>query len=186
MIWRNSISGGMFLLGLLGFNLPALAQTATPTEAPAASSSEDAPLPPFPANCEPLPLVGGTGSEVTATASPPSINIPLPIPIPVSPEIRSNWNTDWYIANPGQYQTYQVMLMPYSETDYTIQMFLKYPDDTAEKFYDEEQIDLEPNVPILVEVVPERSDLQPYQVNTNIGGLLSIGARYRVAVAGCR
>ncbi len=65
-------------------------------------------------------------------------------------------------------------------------MYLKYPDDTNQRFYREQRIDLIANEPITVEVTPERSDLVPYQVNTNIGGIQAVGARYTVAAAGCR
>ena len=159
------------------------AQNSTSPEATPSETEADAPLPAFPASCEALPLVGGGGSEVTKTASPPSVRVPLPGP--VSPNLRSNWNTDWYIPNPTAYRSYLVYLMPHSEMEYSIEMFLKYPDETNQKFYDEQNVSLIRNELISVEVTPDR-DLPPYQINTNIGGLLSIGARYTVSIAGCR
>ena len=57
---------------------PAATQTKTPLQA----EPKDAPLPPLPANCKPLPLVGGDGSAVTKTASVPGLRVPLPGPIP--------------------------------------------------------------------------------------------------------
>jgi hypothetical protein len=140
----------------------------------------------LPANCEPLPLVGGEGSEVTKRTSPPSFALPLPLPGPLpDPRFRSNWNTDWYIPNAQEYRHYRVVLLPHNDADYSIQLYLKYPDDTADEFYDEQDIRLAANEPLIVETEP-RSNLLPYQINANIGGLLSIGVRYTVAVAGCR
>lgn len=140
----------------------------------------------LPANCEPLPLVGGEGSEITKRTSPPSFALPLPLPGPLpDPRFRSNWNTDWYIPNAQEYRHYRVVLLPHNNADYSIQLYLKYPDDTADEFYEEQDIRLTANEPLIIETEP-RSNLLPYQINANIGGLLSIGVRYTVAVAGCR
>jgi hypothetical protein len=109
------------------------------------------------------------------------------VPLPIGgANVRSNWNTDWYIPDARAYRSYMVLLMPHSEMEYSVEMFLKYPDNTNQRFYDEQRVKFTENQPVVVEVTPDRSDLQPYQVNTNIGGLLSIGAKYSVAVAGCR
>jgi hypothetical protein len=141
---------------------------------------------PIPSNCEPLPLVGGRGSEVTKRTSPPGFSVPLPLPGPLpNPRFRSNWNTDWYIPNAHEFRRYVVVLLPHNDADYSVQMYLKYPDDTADEFYDEQDIRLTANEPLIIETEP-RSDLPPYQINTNVGGILSIGVRYTIAVAGCR
>ncbi|GAB4371622.1 MAG: hypothetical protein Kow00121_13270 [Elainellaceae cyanobacterium] len=65
-------------------------------------------------------------------------------------------------------------------------MYLKYPDDTDQQFHDEQQINLNADEAIVVDTTPERSNLFPYQVNTNIGGVQAIEANYTVAAAGCR
>lgn len=146
----------------------------------------DAALPPLPDNCEPLPLVNGEGSEVTRRTSPPSFTIPIPLPGPIpDPHVRSNWNTDWYIPNAQAFDRYRVVLMPRSNGRYSIQMYFKYPDDTADQFYEDQEIRLTANDPLIIEAQP-RSDLPPYQINANIGGILSIGVRYTIVVAGCR
>lgn len=153
--------------------------------APETDSSASTTLP-IPPNCEPLPLVGGQGSEVTKRTSPPGFSLPLPLPGPIpDPRFRSNWNTDWYIPNAQDFRRYVVVLLPHNNADYSIEMYLKYPDDTAEEFYEEQDIRLTANEPLIIETEP-RSDLPPYQINANIGGILSIGVRYTIAVAGCR
>ena len=146
----------------------------------------DVSLPDFPADCEPLPLVNGEGNEVTKRTSPPSFTVPIPLPGPIpDPQVRRNWNTDWYIPNAQGYRRYRVILMPHSNGRYSIQMFFKYPDETSDRFYEDQEIHLTANEPLIIDAEP-RSDLLPYQVNTNIGGILSIGVRYTIAVAGCR
>lgn len=172
MVSRLSFLG--LIIGLVSLSFPLQAQETT----------TDAPLPAFSRNCEPLPLVGGEGSEVTKEISPPSLNIPLPGP--ASAGTRNNWHTDWYIPNNRTYQSYVVIFMPHNNRDYDVSMYLKYPDDTNQRFYQKQRSSFDANAPITVEVAPERLDLAPYQVNTNIGGVQAVGARYTVAVAGCR
>lgn len=172
MLSRPSILG--LVTVLLSMSLPLQAQ----------ETSTDAPLPAFPAHCEALSLVGGEGSEVSKEVSPPGVNIPLPGP--ASAGTRNNWHTDWIVPGNQVYRSYMVMFMPHTNREYDVAMYLKYPDDTNERFYREQRVELPANQLITVEVTPERSDLPPYQVNTNIGGIQAIGARYTVAVAGCQ
>jgi hypothetical protein len=146
-------------------------------------SVADAPLPAFPNNCEVLPLVGGEGSEVTKEVSPPSVRIPLPGP--ASAGTRNNWHTDWFLSGQN-HESYMVILMPHNNREYDISMYLKYPDNTNQRFYREQRIELFANQPVTVTVIPDRTDIAPFQVNTNIGGVQAVGARYTVAAAGCR
>lgn len=97
MLFRFGILG--LIAVLISAGLPLQAQESDPQE-----SNPTASLPPFPNNCEPLPLVGGQGSEVTKEVSPPSLNIPLPGPASVG--TRNNWHTDWFISNGGAYRSY--------------------------------------------------------------------------------
>lgn len=158
---------------------PAATQTKTPLQA----EPKDAPLPPLPANCKPLPLVGGDGSAVTKTASVPGLRVPLPGPIP-SVGVRNNWNTDWFVPSGQAFKTYRVVFMPHSDAEYSVNMTLKYPDESLDQFYRERGRQFPANKVVVINTSP-RTDLQPFQVNTNIGGLQSVGARYTVAVAGC-
>jgi hypothetical protein len=170
MLFRFSITA--LILMLVGVGLPLQAQ----------EPNSDTPVPPFPDHCELLPLVGGEGSEVSKEISPLSLNLPLPVG---RIGTQNNWHTDWYIPAEG-YQTYQVTVMPRDNREYDIAMYLKYPDDTDQQFYREQRINLTANEPITIEVTPERSDLLPYQINTNIGGVQAVGASYTVVAAGCR
>lgn len=177
MYTRFSMLGLLPLLMSLGvFNhlQPSLAQSTEP---------KDAPLPPLPANCRPLPLVGGEGSAVTKTASPPGARIPLPGPAP-SVGVRNNWNTDWFVPSGQPFRQYRVTFMPHNDGEFSVNMTLKYPDDSIDQFFRENRRQFAANKPLVVETSP-REDLQPYQVNTNIGGLQTVGSRYTVAVAGC-
>jgi hypothetical protein len=182
MLLRISVFVLMTLLASL--SAPLQAQEPETQEPETQESVPDAPLPAFPSNCEALPLVGGEGSEVTKEISPPGVRIPLPGP--VSAGTRNNWHTDWFISGGQAYQSYMVILIPHSNREYDVSMYLKYPDDTNQRFYREQRIELSANQPITVDVTPDRTDVNPHQVNTNIGGIRAVGARYTVAVAGCR
>lgn len=166
-------------LSIFSYTEPLLAQSKAPSE----PEQKDAPLPPLPANCRPLPLVGGEGSAVTKTASPPGARIPLPGPAP-SVGVRNNWNTDWFVPSGQPFRKYRVIFMPHNDGEYSVNMTLKYPDDSIDQFFREQRRQFTANKPLVVETSP-REDLQPYQVNTNIGGLQTIGSRYTVAVSGC-
>lgn len=150
---------------------------------PSLAQSGDVPLPPLPSNCRPLSLVGGDGSEVTKTSSVPGFRVPLPGPAP-SVGVRNNWNTDWFVPSGQIFRTYRVVFMPRDSVEYSVNMTFKYPDDSIDQFYRERGRMFTANQPLVVEERP-RADLQPFQINTNIGGLRSVGARYTVAVAGC-
>ena len=74
--------------------------------------------------------------------------------------------------------------MPHSDAEYSVNMTLKYPDESLDQFYRERGRQFPANKVVVINTSP-RTDLQPFQVNTNIGGLQSVGARHTVAVAGC-
>lgn len=178
---RSSIFGLITLLVSFGACIqaqPSLAQSSPP-----ATEQKDVPLPPLPANCRPLPLVGGQGSEITKTASIPGVRVPLPGPAP-SIGVRNNWNTDWFVPSGKGFRKYRVVFMPRDSVQYSVNMTLKYPDNSDDQFYRESGRPFTANKPLVIETSP-RVDLQPFQVNTNIGGLQSVGSRYTVAVSGC-
>ncbi|MDX2241644.1 MAG: hypothetical protein NW224_13250 [Leptolyngbyaceae cyanobacterium bins.302] len=151
--------------------------------APTQTEPKDPPLPPLPANCRSLPLVGGEGSEVTKTASVPGLRVPLPGPAP-SIGVRNNWNTDWFVSGGQPFRKYRVTFMPRDSAEFSVNMTLKYPDESIDQFFREQRRAFTANKPLIIEASP-RLDLQPFQINTNIGGLQSVGSRYTVAVAGC-
>ncbi|HEY9659090.1 MAG TPA: hypothetical protein V6C65_11605, partial [Allocoleopsis sp.] len=147
------------LLGLI----TVLISISLPLQAQESNTTTEAPFPAFPNTCEALAVVGGEGSEVTKEISPPGVNIPLPGP--VSAGTRNNWHTDWIVPGGSGYQTYMVMFMPRTTREYDVTMYLKYPDDTNQRFYREQRTNFTANQVVTVEVTPERSDLAPYQVN---------------------
>jgi len=165
------------------FNVITLIQISASQAQPATTEQKDPPLPPLPKNCRLLPLVGGEGSEVTKTSSPPGFRVPLPGPAP-SVGVRNNWNTDWFVPSGQIFKTFRVVFMPRDTTEYSVNMTFKYPDGSIDQFYRERRRQFTANTPLIIEESP-RPDLQPFQVNTNIGGLQSVGARYTVSVAGC-
>jgi hypothetical protein len=74
--------------------------------------------------------------------------------------------------------------MPRDSGQYSVNMTLKYPDESNDQFYRESGRQFTANKPLIIETSP-RIDLQPFQVNTNIGGVQAVGLRYTVAVSGC-
>ncbi|NET33201.1 MAG: hypothetical protein F6K19_14475 [Cyanothece sp. SIO1E1] len=140
-------------------------------------------------NCVALPVVGGEGTEVEKTPSAPNIPIPIPLPGPIGlgAAIRHNWNTDWAVPGGELFKTFVVTLVPGETDDYNIEVYLKYPDETSDKVYDERKIDLTEGEHLVITAEP-RSDLQPYQVNVEVGGFNEItdANRYKASVAGCK
>lgn len=176
---------------LMGLSLPMQAQEVQRNSSGTSESTpeqnqpvQDVPFPSFPSNCELLPVVGGEGSEITKTVSPPSLSVPLPGP--VSAGTRNNWHTDWFMPTGPVYTSYMIIFMPRENRNFDVSMFLKFPDATNQRFYRRRRVDFRANEPVTVEVTPERTDLAPFQINTNIGGVQAVGARYTVAAAGCR
>ncbi len=178
-----SYLGLLLLLACVGVALqvqPSLAQAKLIAQA----NQNDPPMPPLPKNCTPLPLVGGEGSEVTKTSSTPGFRVPLPGPAP-SVGVRNNWNTDWFVPSGQVFRKYRVVFMPRDSRQFSVNATLKYPDNSIDQFYQEPGRQFTANKPLVIETSP-RANLQPFQVNTNIGGLESVGSRYTVVVAGCR
>lgn len=178
---RHSVFGLLTLLVSLGVYFQG--QISLAQSSPPATEQNDPPLPSLPTNCRPLPLVGGQSSEVTKTASIPGLRVPLPGPAP-SVGVRNNWNTDWFVPSGKAFRKYRVVFMPRNNAEYSVNMTLKYPDNSNDQFYREPGRQFTANKPLVIETSP-RVDLQPFQVNTNIGGLQSVGSRYTVAVSGC-
>jgi hypothetical protein len=175
MFYRAAVLG--IVAALLSVSLSAKAQTSAPSSPPEAS------IPAFPNGCTPLRVVGNEGiTQVTKSTSAPGLPIPIPF---AGASTRSNWNTDWIVPSNQAFRRFVVTVMPHGNTDYNIAMYLKYPDDTADRFYEHGSIRLSANRPLTIWAEP-RAGLQPYQVNVRVGGLNSLGAKYSAAVAACR
>ena len=128
-------------------------------------------------NFQLLMPVGGNSPVVSKTVSQPSIPLFGPI------GLNNDWNTDFAVNSGVNTQKYQVTLTPRSSGEYSIRMYLKYSDGTADNFYDQKPT-LQPNQPLIVEGIPRRQS-QPYQVNVFVGDLPSLGKSYQVSVEAC-
>jgi hypothetical protein len=135
-------------------------------------------LPLLAETCTALMPVGGNNTTVIKTVSQPSIPLFGPI------GINNDWNTDFIVDSNATYKNYRVTLLPSSNGEYSIRMYLKYSDSTADNFYDQKP-SLTANKPLVVSGFP-RSQQQPYQVNVFVGDLVSMGKGYQVTVQGCR
>lgn len=131
--------------------------------------------------CIPIPLVGGEGSTVTKSVSQPTIPSLFGINI-----TSNNWNTDW--AVPSQNNNFRNYLVTVSSKDngpFNIRMYLKYNDQTADEFFNQEGVNIMADKPLKIKSSP-RPNSQPYQVNLFVNGLESLGKTYTATVMGCR
>ena len=133
-----------------------------------------------PKNCTPLSLVGGKGSEIDKTITTPSIPGPCGIKL-----ASDNWNTDWSISNPQMFRSYLARIVSDEGGNFTIKIYLKYGDNSADPFYERNEVELEPKKPLEVKMINRRQE-QPYQVNIFVGGVKSLGSQYKATVFGCR
>lgn len=142
------------LLGILGcVNPPANAQTSG-------------------ASCTPLQVVGGAGTQVQKRVS-----------LPGTFTTRSNWNTDFVVPTNQQFQRYIATIEPLNRAKYSVKMFLKYGNSTADQVYNQTAT-LPQNQEFTISGAP-RVDSTPYQINVSIGGLSALGNTYKVSVSGC-
>lgn len=134
--------------------------------------------------CTPIPLVGGEGNTVTKTVSPPTIPAgPLGI---IGVDVnRNNWNTDWAVPGAVQFRRFIVTVTSEDGGPFDIRMYLKYSDQTAGEFYNQEGVKFQANQPLKIEAEPRPKD-EPYQVNLFVNGVESLGKTYTASVVGCR
>ncbi|NJP08076.1 MAG: hypothetical protein HC866_00205 [Leptolyngbyaceae cyanobacterium RU_5_1] len=123
--------------------------------------------------CVPLPVVGGTGTEVRKTISIPSIG----------PLARSNWDTGFTVSG-GPYSNYVARITPRSEGNYAVQLNLKYSNNLVDKVFDE-NVELTRKQPLKI-TVPPRSSENPVQIDLSVGGGEVVGNTYTLSVEGCR
>jgi hypothetical protein len=131
----------------------------------------------LPANaqvCTPLRAIGANGTQVQKKVSVPGAGVIA----------RNNWNTDFAIPSGGAYRYYVATINPRNGGTYTVQMALKYPNDTADKVYDQ-KLELPQGRPLNI-TGSSRIAGKPYQVNVSVGGVEAVGSTYTVAASGCR
>lgn len=125
--------------------------------------------------CTPLKVVGSQQvGSVEKTVSAPGAVI-----------VRSNWNTDFAIGKPQRYTYYITTVTAKSNGEYDVEMFLKYPDGSADEFYNREAIGLDKGDSIMIRGEP-RSSQEPFQINVEVGGLGALGDNYTISAYGCR
>jgi hypothetical protein len=130
----------------------------------------------LPANaevCTPLKVVEGSGTTVQKKVS-----------IPGTPTSRSNWNTDFMVPGGQSFRRYVATMLPLNGGEYNIQMSLKYPNNTADRIYNQKK-SLRDSQTLTIVGSP-RLDANPYQVNLSIGGIPVVGNAYKLSVSGCR
>lgn len=130
--------------------------------------------------CTPLQAVGGEVGQtvVEKTASVPSV------PIGIASLKRDNWNTDFAVSSNVKYRRYVATLVPKTDGTYSIKMYLKYSNGTADEVYIQK-----PNLAAgksLVMSGNPRTNEQPYQINVFVGDVESVGKSYQISVKACR
>ncbi|MBD2021327.1 hypothetical protein H6F43_14190 [Leptolyngbya sp. FACHB-36] len=122
--------------------------------------------------CTPLRVVEGTGTQVQKKVS-----------VPGTPTSRSNWNTDFAVPSGRSFSRYVATIRPANTGQYDVQMFLKYPNNTADKVFDQRASYRERNS----YTIPgsPRLNANPYQINVFVGGVGAVGNTYTLSVAGC-
>ncbi|WP_373481346.1 hypothetical protein [Geminocystis sp.] len=129
--------------------------------------------------CKPLPLVGGEGSTVTKTVSQPTI------PTRFGNITNNNWNTDWAVSGGNNnFKRYVVTITSEDDNAFDVRMYLKYSDQTADEFFNQESVTINPSKPLKIASNP-RKGTQPYQVNLFVNGIASFGKTYTATVMGC-
>lgn len=131
-------------------------------------------------NCQALEVIGGQGTKQTKEVSVPSVPyIPF---IPLG--IRNNWNTDFAVPGGKPFRSFTATITPDRDVSYGIEFFLKYSNETADKFF-HKTVELKANKPFTLTATPRINDI-PFQVNVLVGGIeRAIGSRYTLVVKGC-
>jgi len=158
-------SGSGYLLSRTAFSITvvlAIAFTLINTDSPTEAQS-----------CQPLKAIGGSATKVRKTVSPPGTNT-----------APNNWNTDFVIPSNEKYERYVVTFVAENGGAYEVEMYLKYNDETSDRFYSAKPLQLDRGESITISAQP-RSDATPNRVNIKIGGLKAVGRNYTMSVAGC-
>ena len=132
----------------------------------------------LPNGCTALPVIGGEGTEVTKTASPG--RIPTAWGILWGP----NWNTDFEVPEGARFSSYYAAVLSEDIGNYDIEMFLKYEDRTADLVHEEDRY-LMSEQHLHVFSGEPRADVQPYEVNLEVGGPGTVQDTYTLQVFGC-
>jgi hypothetical protein len=130
--------------------------------------------------CTSLQAVGG---EVGQTVVEKTVSVPR-VPIRIAGLKRDNWNTDFAVKSNVKYKRYVATLTPQTDGTYSIRMYLKYSDGTADEVYNNKP-NLTSGKPLVMSGNP-RTNEQPYQINIFVGDIESVGKSYKISVKACR
>lgn len=130
--------------------------------------------------CTSLQAVGG---EVGQTVVKKTVSVPR-VPIRIAGLKRDNWNTDFAVKSNVKYKQYIATLIPQTDGTYSIRMYLKYSDGTADEVYNNKP-NLTSGKPLVMSGKP-RTNEQPYQINIFVGDIESVGKSYKISVKACR
>jgi hypothetical protein len=122
--------------------------------------------------CVPLKVVGGSGTQVEKKITPGGTLL-----------TNDNWNTDFAVPSGNNFNRYVAAITPKDTANYSIKFFLKYSNNTVDKYYDQTS-QLKKGKLLLVSGEP-RARESPYQINILVGGLEAIGTEYSLTVSGC-
>ena len=122
-------------------------------------------------SCQALSVVKGEGTVVEKSVSIPSIAI-----------LRNNWDTDFNAAAVPA-DLYVATVEVEDGGEYSIEMYLKYPDDSADEVFND-SVRLSAGETLEIEG-SRRLDDRPYQINLSVGGISAAGQNYRASVVGC-
>lgn len=126
--------------------------------------------------CTPLKVVGGVGTTVAKEVSPPGV------PLPYGFKKKDNWNTDFEVTSPAT--SFVADILAKNLGTYRISMYLKYPDNTSDKVFDQD-VSLQNNQKYTIRG-SSRANMSPYQVNLFVGGIPVVGNSYTATVFRCR
>ncbi len=122
--------------------------------------------------CVPLQVVGGSGTQVEKKITPGGTLL-----------TNDNWNTDFAVPSGTNFNRYVAAITPKDNANYSIKFFLKYSNNTVDKYYDQTSA-LKKGKLLLISGEP-RARESPYQINILVGGLEAIGTEYSLTVSGC-
>lgn len=134
--------------------------------------------------CTPIALVGGSGNSVTKTVSPPTIPAG-PLGMLGVDVTRNNWNTDWAVPGDVKFRSFIVTVNSNDSGPFDVRMYLKYSDQTAGEFFNNQALQFQSDKPLKIVAEPRPED-EPYQVNLFVNGIESIGKTYTASVVGCK
>ncbi|WP_013322656.1 hypothetical protein [Gloeothece verrucosa] len=130
--------------------------------------------------CSFLEPVGGKAGEtiIKKTVTAPSV------PVGVARLKRDNWNTDFAVKSNIKAKRYLATLNPLSDGTYSVKVYLKYNNGTADEIYHNKP-KLSSDKPLVISGKP-RANEQPYQVNVFVGDAESVGKSYQISVKACQ